>query len=113
MIPMTIINLVGEIYLDVEIGHDCDGETEIRSIEGMTYLLSNKRKGSGGTISGDLLQFRHRITGDSPAERINLDDLLALVKREIEKQDAEDRRTLVEDRALAEERAREMWEGRN
>ena len=112
MIPRRIINLVGEIYLDYEIGQDCDGGIEIRGIESMTYLISNKLKGQGGVISGDLLQFRHRTTGETPAERINLDDLLVVTKREIEIDDEQNMRTLAEDRALTLEEARGIWEGR-
>lgn len=93
-----IINLVGEVYLDVEVGPDCDGGIEVRSIEGMTFMISNKAKGKGGTVSGDLLQFR-TFYGETPAEKINTDDLLAIIKQENEQEEEAHRRDIAEDRA--------------
>lgn len=93
-----IINLVGEIYLDVEVGPDCDGEMEIRAIEEMTFMISNKKGDKGGTISGDLMKFRD-FYGNTPADRINTDDLLAILEQDDEQQDEAHQRDVAEDRA--------------
>lgn len=68
--PNRIVNLVGEIFIDVEIGQDCDGGIEVKNIESVTWRV----KGKGALISGTIADFENDF--------IDYDELLKLVKHE-------------------------------
>ena len=68
--PNRIVNLVGEVFIDVEIGQDCDGGVEVRHIESVTWRVRNK----GGLISGTIADFSNDF--------LDYDELLKLVKHE-------------------------------
>lgn len=91
--------LVGEVYIDVEVGSDCDGEMEVRRVVSASFSINNKHKGLGGSVSVDLQKFSDR-SGLTVADTLCHDDLLAIIKKDDQDDEEERQRELAEDRAF-------------
>jgi len=86
--------LAGEIYFDLTVGPDCDGGTELRKVDAVSFTL----QGGGESIHLNIEGFRIR-SGQTIADSIYglADTIIKMVDAQKSQEEAEMEKTFYED----------------